>query len=447
MSELDSLAARGFLPDEALRRAALLAEARGALGARVAGSAFAMRTELLVPGRIEVLGKHTDYAGGRSLVSATEQGFAIVAAPRADGIVSITDVATAERAEFPIDPLLESGPGGWEVYPRTVARRLARDFAGPWLGLDLAFKSDLPQAAGVSSSSALVVACLLALGDRNGWTGWERYQTAIRSLEDLASYAGAVENGRPFGPFSAGTGVGTLGGNQDQTAILCSGADLLTQFGWAPVRREAASPLPASLTFVIGASGVAAEKAGAALERYNDTARRTAALWELVRPVVAPGCETLGSALDQGPEVAEVMRARVVEAAPGAERDALLARLEQLRAECGEIIPGVVAALARGNLGQVRSLVARSQAGAELALGNQVPETRALVLAALAQGAVAASAFGAGFGGSVWALVARDAAPAFMEEWRRVYSRRFPERATAARFFVTRPAPPAIELR
>jgi len=447
VSELESLAARGFLPDEARRRAAILAEARRALTARVEGPAFAKRAEFLVPGRIEVLGKHTDYAGGRSLVSATEQGFAVVAAPRADAIVSVTDAATGERAEFPIDPTLESGPGGWAVYPRAVARRLARDFAGPWLGLDLVFKSDLPQAAGVSSSSALVVACLLALGDRNGWTGWEPYQRAIGSLEELASYAGAVENGRPFGPFAAGTGVGTLGGNQDQTAILCSGVDLLTQFAWAPVRREAACPLPAGLTFVVGASGVAAEKTGAALERYNDTARRTAALWELVRPVVADGCETLGSALDQGRAAADAMRARVVEAAVGEERDALLARLEQLREECGEIVPGVVAALGRGDLGEVRSLVARSQAGAELALGNQVPETRSLVLAALAQGAVAASAFGAGFGGSVWALVARDAAPAFTVEWRRVYSRRFPERATAARFLTTRAAPAALKLR
>jgi len=124
-----------------------------------------------------------------------------------------------------------------------------------------------------------------------------------------------------------------------------------------------------------------------------------------------------------------------------------LARLEQLREECLEIIPGVVAALARGDLGEVRSLVARSQAGAELALRNQVPETRALVLAALAQGAVAASAFGAGFGGSVWGLVARDDAPAFLEDWRRLYCRRFPERATAARFFATRAAPPALKLR
>ena len=39
-----------------------------------------------VPGRIEFLGKHTDYAGGRSLLCATERGFAVVAVPRADSL-------------------------------------------------------------------------------------------------------------------------------------------------------------------------------------------------------------------------------------------------------------------------------------------------------------------------------------------------------------------------
>src|SRR6476660_8036731 len=45
-----------------------------------------------VPGRIEIFGKHTDYAGGRSLVAAVPRGFALVAAPRSDDVVAATDV-------------------------------------------------------------------------------------------------------------------------------------------------------------------------------------------------------------------------------------------------------------------------------------------------------------------------------------------------------------------
>ena len=45
-----------------------------------------------VPGRVEVLGKHTDYGGGRSLICAAERGFCVVAAPRRDIRLSITDI-------------------------------------------------------------------------------------------------------------------------------------------------------------------------------------------------------------------------------------------------------------------------------------------------------------------------------------------------------------------
>ena len=45
------------------------------------------RWSLWVPGRIEVLGKHTDYAGGRSLVCALVRGFCVRVAPRLDALV------------------------------------------------------------------------------------------------------------------------------------------------------------------------------------------------------------------------------------------------------------------------------------------------------------------------------------------------------------------------
>ena len=44
-----------------------------------------------VPGRIEFLGKHTDYAGGRSLICTVERGFCVVATPRGDDVIRITD--------------------------------------------------------------------------------------------------------------------------------------------------------------------------------------------------------------------------------------------------------------------------------------------------------------------------------------------------------------------
>jgi galactokinase len=92
------------------------------------------------------------------------------------------------------------------------------------------------------------------------------------------------------------------------------------------------------------------------------------------------------------------------------------------------------------------ALVDRSQRGAEEWLGNQVPETVMLARSAREEGALAASAFGAGFGGSVWALTRADGAGAFSRRWQARYCAAFPGRAARAQFFETRPGPPAVRL-
>ena len=53
-----------------------------------------------VPGRIEVLGKHTDYAGGRSLLCAAERGFCVAASVREDARVSMVDARSRSRVDF-----------------------------------------------------------------------------------------------------------------------------------------------------------------------------------------------------------------------------------------------------------------------------------------------------------------------------------------------------------
>ncbi len=55
-----------------------------------------------IPGRIEVLGKHTDYGGGRSLLCAVERGFHLVARPNSEGIVRLLDAKTGARLEVPL---------------------------------------------------------------------------------------------------------------------------------------------------------------------------------------------------------------------------------------------------------------------------------------------------------------------------------------------------------
>jgi galactokinase len=436
---VDRLVALGLDPPAAARRADLLARALRGLGDAPPEPARLYH----VPGRIEVLGKHTDYAGGRSLLAATEQGIAAAAVPRADGSASVLDTGSGERCAFPATPDTPAAPGHWSDYVRTVVRRVARDFPGAVPAFDLAVASDLPAAAGLSSSSALVVAAFLAARDAARLEAHPRH-AVVGAPAALAGYLGAVENGRPFGPFEGGGGVGTLGGSQDHTAILCCASGRLLVAAFEPVRLEREVRFPPRLVFAVAASGVAAPKTGAAREPYNALARRTALLWELVRPGAPAGAATLGAALDAG--AAPTLAARLEAAAPLPERAALLARLEQLRAECRELVPGMVAALEGGDDAALGTVAARSMAGAETGLANQVPETRHLVASARRLGAVAASAFGAGFGGAVWALVERGRAARFLAAWETAYRAVFPRPGGAARFLRTDPGPPAAAL-
>ena len=122
--------------------------------AEISGSGELRR--LFVPGRIEFLGKHTDYAGGRSLVCATEQGMSVAYAPRTDRVLRIVDLRDGDQVTFEILPDLSLTIGHWSNYPMTVARRVARNFGIDLRGADIVISSDLPPAAGMSSSSALM---------------------------------------------------------------------------------------------------------------------------------------------------------------------------------------------------------------------------------------------------------------------------------------------------
>ena len=392
-----------------------------------------------VPGRIEFLGKHTDYAGGPSLVCAVERGFAVVAAPRADRRLRFHDACSGESIEHALDPDLVPPRGHWSNYPLTVSRRVARNFPGSLRGVDLAFASDLPSAAGLSSSSALIVATFLALSHANDLEARAEYRRAIRGVEALAGYLGAVENGSSYGDLAGDAGVGTQGGSQDHTAILCARAGALVQYTYLPVHFERMVPLPNDVAFVVASSGVVAAKTGGALEHYNRASSLAAdalAAWRAAHGSHAP---TLSAALDEASSGIEDFRALL-----RSRRD-LLDRVEQFDKE-SRLVREAGDALADGELDRLGRLVDESQAGAERLLLNQIPETIALARMAREAGAVAASAFGAGFGGSVYALVRAPEADDFVREWTERYASAFPTRDVHDGIFITHAGPPATAL-
>jgi galactokinase len=419
--EAAELRALGLDERAAGAAAGLFAAAAGTLGG---GAEHAW----WVPGRIEILGKHTDYCGGQSLVCATGLGIAAVARTRADGqIIVHSGGQTVDIAAAAAVPELD----GWGRYVATVIRRMQANFGPLGRGMELALAENLPRAAGMSSSSALMIAVFTALGQINRVAEHAAYRAAIHAPEQLASYLGCVENGQSFGPLAGDAGVGTFGGSEDHAAILLGrpGAALRLSFG--PLRVERLVPLPAGYTLVVADSGVEAIKTGAAKDKYNrcsHLAREALARWNrLSGRHDSTLFAVLAVSAEQRDRLAELL---------GSEPDAfaLARRTVQLWEEAGVILPAACAALERNDLSTFGALVDRSQQLAEACLRNQVPETVALHALARAQGAVAASAFGAGFGGAVWALVPDEGAEDFGARWLRAYSGAFPDRQ--ARCFV-----------
>jgi galactokinase len=362
-------------------REALLEAANAAL--ERLGAAPSDVRRWFVPGRLEVLGKHTDYAGGRSLLCAVERGICFAVAPRADGRLRVVDAARRREAAFTIAPDLAPAPGHWSNYPITVARRLARDFGGALAGAEIAFASDLPSAAGMSSSSALVVGFFTALADVNDLERRPEYVANIKATEDLAGYLGTVENGRSFGSLEGDRGVGTAGGSEDHTAILCCRAEQLSQYAFCPIRHERSVRLPPAWVFAVAVSGVAADKSAAARDAYNRASRAADVMLQAWRAATGRTDPCLAEAVAASPDAPERMRKAVRDAAaaPYPPR-ALLDRLEQFLAESTEIIPEAGDCLARGDVEGIGLLVDRSQRMAERLLGNQVPETVALARSA-----------------------------------------------------------------
>lgn len=399
-----------------------------------------------VPGRVELLGKHTDYAGGRSLLCALERGLVIGMVPRSDSRVTFLDASSGARATFDLGPDLVPLTGRWAGYPMTVARRLARNFPGARRGADLALASDLPSAAGMSSSSALVVATFLALAEANALPDTAAWREHLGTPEALAEYLGCMENGLDLGPFPGEHGVGTFGGSQDHTAILCCREGQVSGYSFRPVTAEGTTPWPAGQALVVAASGVRSRKSGPQREAYNRLSVATRRILERWKQASGSRAHSLGAAVREEGAVEAIAPLLEGAADPEFPEEFLLLRFRQFVAESTEIIPAAFDALQANDLAEFGRQVDRSQAGAEAGLQNQVPETIHLARRARELGAAAASAFGAGFGGSVWAMVDESAAGRFLQEWRADYRQRFPGPARRADFFRSALGPPARRL-
>lgn len=396
-----------------------------------------------IPGRLEVFGKHTDYAGGRTLVAALPRGFAMTAG-RARGSrpeVSVADARTGDTVTVG-RAADNTRLTGWGGYVEAVVRRLSRNFPGVVLSAEIVFASDLPPAAGMSSSSALMVGLATALVRLASIESRPEWQTNVGGPVDAAGYFACIENGATFRTLEGDAGVGTHGGSEDHAAILCAEAARLTAYAFVPLRPVTTVGVPSQWRFVVASSGVIAEKTGSARRVYNALAADAATLLQLWN-THEPGAASLASAMAAGEwapaRLSDILRSSCP---AGPTIDALERRLTHFLRE-DRRVEEALGAFSRGDAEALADLAASSQRDAEMLLRNQVPATVALAASARELGAISACSFGAGFGGSVWALVAHDAARAFPGRWLQACSRTCLPGAVA---FEATPGPPLMEL-
>lgn len=395
-----------------------------------------------VPGRLEVFGTHTDYAGGHTLVCAVPRGFAVVARQRTDNVVHVVDALRDQDVSLIAEEVRDASRPthqGWRRYVAAVCRRLTRNFPAARLGADIVLASDLPRASGMSSSSALVVAVATALVEAGSLRTRVEWQRDIDTAQDEAGYYACMENGLSFGSLEGDAGVGTHGGSEDHAAILTGTAGHVSAFTFVPMRARDVVAMPSSWRFVVTPSGVAAQKAGIAREAYNRLADATRTLLELWNEQSAQRAPSLRAALKMDAEDTldwdrvEQLRQLISQSEPTRQaQEALVYRLLHFVREDFRTIESIDA-FRRGDQSRIGELAADSQSDAQTFLGNQIPETIALAASGRKLGAFASRSFGAGFGGSVWALVEADRAREFAHQW-------------SPQAFVALPGPPLIEL-
>ena len=339
------------------------------------------------PGRVNLIGEHIDYCGLPVFPMALRQSVRIAFHPRADWETRLVnrDSRFAPSA-FAVNERIPAAPAGdWGNYARAAARALAQRF--PDLrGVDALVDSDLPIAAGLSSSSALVVAMALALMHANGVT--------VPSLE-LMELLGRGERY-----------VGTAGGGMDQAIILGARAGCASRIDFHPLRLTPTA-VPVDWQFIVAWSLVPAEKSGAARQAYNerthecDEARRLVAMRLGQRDDITYPALLAAASVEQ---LLELAGAR-------ATLSGVLSRRFRHVVTEGTRVRQAEGAMAAQDLAAFGQLLDASHQSLRDDYEVSHSELDRLVELAREAGAAGARLTGAGFGGSIVALCRAERAP------------------------------------
>ena len=316
------------------------------------------------PGRVNIIGEHTDYNCGFVLPIAISEGVTVCAARRSDNRLVLTS-RQAGQATVQLDELTPGAVTGWAAYPAGVAWALQE--AGHAIeGASIAIDGDLPAGAGLSSSAALECAVALALTELSGVTvpGTELVRITRQAENDF---------------------VGVPTGMMDQSASLLSSAGQALLFDCSS---ERATPVPVDLVaagrclMIIDTQVRHSLSDGRYAKRSRECAAAARALGVLSLREASGGPEELAALQD----------------------DQLRRRARHVIRENRRVLKAAQL-LQSGDLGAIGKLMTASHRSLRDDFEVSWPQANAAAAAALAAGADGARMIGAGFGGSVLALL------------------------------------------
>lgn len=378
-----------------------------------AGNLYIFRT----PGRVNLIGEHTDYNHGFVLPAALDKDILLLVRPRTDYQMRIANLET----EFPpcaFTSSMEIPPaasGDWGNYARGAAQAISQQLGRPAPGFDGlvvgAPPYGVPRGAGLSSSSALTVVVAVALAHLAGWRPPAPQLAHLCS--DAEWYVGT--RGGIMDQFVA------LLGQRDHALFLDCRPDQTGSYTFAPV------PLPTTHRLLVADSGVhhrnvrgefnqrvAACRAGVGLLRQHHPSITH------LRDVQAVAWEKLATQLPAEITPNELAARQIsLGEIPGLPGDAPL----RVRACCRHVwsenqrVERSLSAMRNNDLTTLGQLLNAAHASARDDYRISCPELERLVQGAQAvDGCLGARLTGAGWGGCIVALVHQDAVATFQQQ-------------------------------
>lgn len=223
------------------------------------------------PGRVNILGRHVDFCGGNTNVMAINRDTTLAVSPREDRIVKISNTNPAyEDFSFNIDKMLALAPqddwvrfiesepvrlivngsqGAWGNYVMAAVLRFQLETEMPLCGMNIMMDGNIPVAAGLSSSSSIVVSVAEAI-------------VALNCLN--------IPRGRFIDLCGEGEWfVGTRGGAGDQAAMKCSEKGRITQLGFKPFSVGDSAKFSDKYAIILADSCIKSRKAAGSKDKFN----------------------------------------------------------------------------------------------------------------------------------------------------------------------------------